>query len=129
MGAVRRGAELSAPWRPWGSGKAGLSLGPNAGQRIALVKHVGAARFTSNGGLARCLRAIQSGRCPPSAIDLHREWNRWQRTQAPWWAEVPKCAPRKPSGISSGPSGTGAREEREDPALSGRSPWRTIRCA
>jgi putative transposase len=28
-------------------------------------------------------------------MELHREWNRWKRGNAPWWTEVSKCAPQE----------------------------------
>ncbi|EQD44348.1 transposase, IS605 OrfB family, partial [mine drainage metagenome] len=30
-----------------------------------------------------------------SAARLHREWNEWKRSNAPWWEEVSKCAPQE----------------------------------
>ncbi len=72
-----------------------FELDPNAGQRMALAKHVGAARFAYHWGLSRCLEALERGDAIPTAIDLHREWNQWKRTNAPWWGEVSKCAPQE----------------------------------
>ncbi|GBC81679.1 hypothetical protein HRbin10_00791 [bacterium HR10] len=72
-----------------------FELDPNVAQRVALAKHVGTARFAYNWGLARCLEAIEQGRRVPSAISLHKEWNRWKRQHAPWWTEVSKCAPQE----------------------------------
>ncbi|WP_376791507.1 RNA-guided endonuclease InsQ/TnpB family protein, partial [Thermoflexus sp.] len=72
-----------------------FELAPNVAPRIALAKHVGAARFAYNWGLARCREALAQGRRLPSAVDLHKEWNRWKRANAPWWAEVSKCAPQE----------------------------------
>jgi putative transposase len=62
---------------------------------MALAKHIGAARFAYNWGLARLKEALEQGRFPPSAIQLHKEWNRWKRKNAPWWVEVSKCAPQE----------------------------------
>uniref|UniRef100_UPI0035E4380D helix-turn-helix domain-containing protein n=1 Tax=Thermoflexus sp. TaxID=1969742 RepID=UPI0035E4380D len=72
-----------------------LELAPNVAPRIALAKHVGAARFASHGGLARCREALEQGRRLPSARALHKEWNRWKRAHAPWWVEVSQCAPQE----------------------------------
>ncbi|WP_376791689.1 RNA-guided endonuclease InsQ/TnpB family protein [Thermoflexus sp.] len=72
-----------------------LELDPNRAARMALAKHVGAARFAYNWGLARCREALAQGRRLPSARDLHKEWNQWKRAHAPWWVEVSKCAPQE----------------------------------
>ena len=72
-----------------------FELDPGRGARIALAKHVGAARFAYNWGLARCLEAKERGRRIPSAADLHKDWNTWKRANAPWWVEVSKCAPQE----------------------------------
>jgi len=71
-----------------------FELDPNRAARVALAKHVGAARFAYNWGLARCLQALEQGQLIPSAAELHKEWNRWKRQHAPWWVEVSKCAPQ-----------------------------------
>jgi putative transposase len=62
---------------------------------MALAKHIGAARFAYNWGLARLKEALEQSRPLPSAIRLHKEWNRWKRENAPWWVEVSKCAPQE----------------------------------
>jgi len=72
-----------------------FELDPNRAARVALAKHVGAARFAYNWGLARCLQALEQGLPLPSAAQLHKEWNRWKRQHAPWWVEVSKCAPQE----------------------------------
>ncbi len=72
-----------------------FELDPNQKTRMALAKHIGAARFAYNWGLARLKEALEQGRFPPSAIQLHKEWNRWKRENAPWWVEVSKCAPQE----------------------------------
>ncbi len=72
-----------------------FELDPNTSQRVSLAKHVGTARFAYNWGLARCLEALERGERLPSAVDLHRVWNRWKRANAPWWVEVSKCAPQE----------------------------------
>ena len=72
-----------------------FELDPNREARIALAKHVGAARFAYNWGLARCREAIEQGQRIPSAMDLHKAWNAWKRENAPWWVEVSKCAPQE----------------------------------
>jgi len=72
-----------------------FELDPNREARIALAKHVGAARFAYNWGLARCLEAKARGEQIPSAVDLHKDWNEWKRKHAPWWVEVSKCAPQE----------------------------------
>jgi len=70
-------------------------LDPNVAQRQALARHVGAARFAYNWGLARSREALERGGRVPSAAELHRAWNRWKREHAPWWREVSKCAPQE----------------------------------
>jgi len=72
-----------------------FELAPNEGQKRALAQHLGAARFAYNWGLERCKRALEEGKRLPSAAELHREWNRWKRENAPWWQEVSKCAPQE----------------------------------
>jgi putative transposase len=72
-----------------------FELSPNAAQRRALAQHIGAARFAYNWGLSLCQKALEEGRRLPSAAELHREWNRWKRENAPWWTEVSKCAPQE----------------------------------
>jgi putative transposase len=72
-----------------------FELDPSREARIALAKHVGAARFAYNWGLARCLEAKERGKQIPSAVDLHKDWNKWKRENAPWWVEVSKCAPQE----------------------------------
>ncbi|ALJ90702.1 transposase [Thermus aquaticus Y51MC23] len=72
-----------------------FELSPNEGQRKALAQHIGAARFAYNWGLERSRKALEEGERLPSAAELHREWNRWKRENAPWWTEVSKCAPQE----------------------------------
>jgi putative transposase len=72
-----------------------FELDPNQKTRVALAKHIGAARFAYNWGLARLKEALEQGRPLPSAIQLHKDWNRWKRENAPWWVEVSKCAPQE----------------------------------
>ena len=72
-----------------------FELDPNRAQRVALAKHVGVARFAYNWGLQRCLEALTQGQPLPTAVQLHKEWNRWKRQHALWWQEVSKCAPQE----------------------------------
>jgi putative transposase len=72
-----------------------FELDPNRSQRASLAKHVGAARFAYNWGLSRSLEALERGERIPTAAELHRQWNVWKRANAPWWAEVSKCAPQE----------------------------------
>ena len=72
-----------------------FELAPNKDQRKALAQHIGAARFAYNWGLERSRKALEEGKRLPSATELHREWNRWKRENAPWWTEVSKCAPQE----------------------------------
>ena len=72
-----------------------FELAPSREARIALAKHVGAARFAYNWGLTRCLEAKERGKQIPSAVNLHKDWNTWKRANAPWWVEVSKCAPQE----------------------------------
>jgi len=72
-----------------------FELDPNREIQIALAQHVGAARFASNWGLARCREAQARGDRIPSATDLHKAWNAWKRPHAPGWVEVSQCAPQE----------------------------------
>jgi putative transposase len=72
-----------------------FELSPNAAQRRALAQHIGAARFAYNWGLSLCQKALEEVRRLPSAAELHREWNRWKRENAPWWTGVSKCVPQE----------------------------------
>jgi len=72
-----------------------FELDPNSAARVALAKHVGAARFAYNWGLARCLEALEQGLPLPSAAQLHKQWNQWKRQHAPWWTEVSNCVPQE----------------------------------
>jgi putative transposase len=72
-----------------------FELSPNAAQRQALARHIGAARFAYNWGLEMALKALEEGRRLPSAPELHKAWNVWKRENAPWWTEVSKCAPQE----------------------------------
>ena len=72
-----------------------FELDPNPEARTSLAKHIGAARFAYNWGLARCREALARGGRIPSAMEMHKEWNVWKRQHAPWWTEVSKCAPQE----------------------------------
>lgn len=72
-----------------------FELAPNDRQRGALASHAGASRYAWNWGLGRCKEALEAKERLPSAPQLHREWNVWKRTGAPWWVEVSKCAPQE----------------------------------
>ena len=72
-----------------------FELDPNAGQRQALARHVGAARFAWNWGLERCQQMLKQNGKIPNAMELHKAWNQWKREGAPWWKEVSKCAPQE----------------------------------
>lgn len=72
-----------------------FELDPNRATRVLLAQHVGAARFAYNWGLNLCKKALEEGKAIPNAAQLHREWNRWKRENAPWWTEVSKCAPQE----------------------------------
>jgi len=72
-----------------------FELEPNRETVVSLKKHIGAARFAYNWGLARCKEALERGERVPSAFELSRMWNRWKRENAPWWVEVSKCAPQE----------------------------------
>ncbi len=106
-----------------------FELDPNREQRDLLARHVGAARYAYNWGLARCREALARGERIPSAVDLHKQWNVYKREHAPWWTEVSKCAPKRPSGIWSGPSATGKQDARDSLDLSARRTLRTTRPA
>jgi len=70
-------------------------LKPNAGQRGALAKHAGSARFAYNWGLARKIESYRLTGKSPTAIDLHRELNSLEKSTYPWLYEVSKCAPQE----------------------------------
>lgn len=67
----------------------------NNAQRIACLKHAGAARFAYNWGLERKIRALHAGIKVPTAIDLHRELNALKKSELLWMYEVSKCAPQE----------------------------------
>ena len=70
-------------------------LDPNATQRVALLKHAGAARFAWNWGLARRIEEYQTtGRCS-NAIEQHRQLTALKKAEYPWLYEVSKCAPQE----------------------------------
>jgi putative transposase len=70
-------------------------LALNNQQITACTRHAGAARFASNGGLARKQAAYKPTGTSPSAIDLHRELNRLKPSELPWLYAVSKCAPQE----------------------------------
>ncbi len=70
-------------------------LDPNNLQATALAKHAGAARFGWNWGLAERIRKLQAGEGTTDAMAQHKQWNQYKRENAPWWAEVSKCAPQE----------------------------------
>ena len=70
-------------------------LDPNTGQSRALASHAGAARFAYNWGLDLCRACLDAKESLPGEMILHRLWNRWKGDNAPWWAEVSKCAPQE----------------------------------
>ena len=70
-------------------------LDPNTASREALARHAGAARFAYNWGLDICKACLDVEERPPSAMTLHRIWNRWKRDNIPWWSDVSKCAPQE----------------------------------
>lgn len=72
-----------------------FELDPGRAARVALAKHVGAARLAHNCALRRCLQALSEGRTIPAARGMHREWNCWKRQPAPRWVEVSKWAPQE----------------------------------
>src|SRR4029077_19846775 len=67
----------------------------NNQQITACRKHVGAARWAYNWGLARKQETYRQTGKSPSAMDLHRELNTLKRTTVPWMYEVSKCAPQE----------------------------------
>lgn len=66
-------------------------LDPSNKQRTALLQNAGAARFVWNWALAR----IIAGTSKPNAMQLHKEWNEWKKTNAPWWKFSSKCSPQE----------------------------------
>jgi putative transposase len=72
-----------------------FELDPTNVQRTTLAQHAGAGRYAYNWGLEERKRMLDSGRGTISAIEQHREWNRYKRENAPWWAQVSKCAPQE----------------------------------
>jgi putative transposase len=72
-----------------------FELDPNCAARVALAKHVGAARFAYNWGLARCLEALEKGADLPSAGPSQGVERVEATEHAPWWVEVSKCAPQE----------------------------------
>jgi len=70
-------------------------LDPNTTSRGALARHAGTARFAYNWGLELCRACLEAEERLPGGMTLHRLWNRWKGDNAPWWAEVSKCAPQE----------------------------------
>ncbi|MCZ6794278.1 MAG: RNA-guided endonuclease TnpB family protein, partial [Planctomycetota bacterium] len=73
-------------------------LKPNNRERTLLAKHVGVARFAWNWALARRIERFEKNQAKErftNAVADHREWNEWKKENAPWWAEVSKCAPQE----------------------------------
>jgi putative transposase len=71
----------------------GLTL--NKAQITACKRHVGAARWAYNWGLARKQESYHATGTSPTAIDLHRELNVLKQTTVPWMYDVSKCAPQE----------------------------------
>lgn len=77
-----------------------FELDPNDVQKTALKKHAGTARYAYNWGLEQVKEALDARAQGadariPTAVDLHRRWNRYKKEHAPWWTEVSKCAPQE----------------------------------
>jgi len=70
-------------------------LDPNVGQGEGLARHAGTARFAYNWALNLCRACLDAKERLPGGMTLHRLWNRWKGDNAPWWAEVSKCAPQE----------------------------------
>lgn len=73
-------------------------LKPNAAQRVLLAKHAGVARAAYSWALNRRIQLFSAndGRDRFSdAMQDHRAWNEWKKTNFPWWSEVSKCAPQE----------------------------------
>jgi hypothetical protein len=71
-------------------------LAPTPVQRLALVRHAGAARWAWNWGLAVRLKAYRRRGETLNAVALHRLLNRLKRTpRLAWLSEVSKCAPQE----------------------------------
>jgi putative transposase len=64
-------------------------------QITACKQYAGAARWASNGGLAREQEAHHATGKSPTAIDLHRELNALKPTGVPWLYQVSKGAPQE----------------------------------
>jgi putative transposase len=67
----------------------------NNEQITACKRHAGAARWASNGGLAREQEAYHATGKSPTAIDLLREPNALKPTGVPWLYQVSKGAPQE----------------------------------
>jgi putative transposase len=71
-------------------------LAPTPGQRQALARHAGAARWAWNWGLAVRAEARRRRRETLNAVALHRLLNRLKRTpRFSWLYQVSKCAPQE----------------------------------
>lgn len=70
-------------------------IDPNNVQRTSLLRHAGIARFAFNWGLQRKIEAFKNKTKIPNAIELHKEWNQWKLTNAPWWKTTSKCSPQE----------------------------------
>ena len=77
-----------------------LALDPNCRQRRDLARHAGASRSAHDRGMARQRAALAGGDTAvrlPSAVSLHKEWNRWEKGPdgIAWWPEASGRAPQE----------------------------------
>jgi putative transposase len=77
-----------------------VRLRPSRGQRIALARAAGSARWAWNYGLRKKIDSYAATGKSPSAVDLHRELNALKQIPVedggvPWMYESSKCAPQE----------------------------------
>jgi putative transposase len=67
----------------------------NNEKRSLAAQHAGTARYAYNWGLERSQQAYQATSKRPTAVDLHKEWVVFKKTEATWAQSVSKCAPQE----------------------------------
>jgi putative transposase len=72
-----------------------IRLELNQEKRSLAAQHAGTARYAYNWGLERSQKAYQSTAQRPTAVDLHKEWVVFKKTDAVWAQSVSKCAPQE----------------------------------
>jgi putative transposase len=67
----------------------------NNEKRNLAAQHAGTARYAYNWGLERSQHAYQTTQKRPTAVDLHKDWVLYKKTEATWAQSISKCAPQE----------------------------------